>query len=187
MIVFSTCVDEIILVLPKENLPLWQKLQKKHNFSIAYHLVAGGKSRFESVKNAMRHLPDSGFVAVHDAVRPCVSRNLIERCFEVAEKENKNVVPACPMTDTIRQITPQGTKSVKREDFLQVQTPQVFSCKLLKKAYEQTFSVDFTDDASVVEALGEPIFCVDGEYTNIKITFPNDLKIAKQILTTKTI
>ncbi len=185
--VFASCVDEIILVLPATTMNLWNKLQLKYHFDIPHQLVAGGQTRFESIKNATQHLPNNGLVAVHDAVRPCVSKALIERCFSVAEKEKKNVIAACKMIDSVRMLTATGTQGLPRENLMLVQTPQVFACKTLKKAYQQSFIPQFTDDATVVEAMGESICCVDGEYTNIKITVPNDLKIAKQILTTKTI
>lgn len=180
--VFAPCVDEILLVLPAETMELWNKLQHKYHFDIPHQLVAGGQTRFESIKNATRHLPNAGVVAVHDAVRPCVSKALIERCFTMAEKEKKNVVAACKMIDSVRMLTATGTQSVPRENLMLVQTPQVFACKTLKKAYQQSFESRFTDDAAVVEAMGESVYCVDGEYTNIKITVPSDLKIAKQIL-----
>ena len=90
--VFAPCVDEIILVLPATTMKLWNKLQLKYHFDLPHQLVAGGQTRFESIKNATQHLPNTGFVAVHDAVRPCVSKTLIERCFFVAEKEKKNVL-----------------------------------------------------------------------------------------------
>jgi 2-C-methyl-D-erythritol 4-phosphate cytidylyltransferase len=167
---FQTFCKKIIVSLPKDYHDFWIDLQKKYAFSIPHTLAAGGETRFESVKNALEYLPAEGWVAVHDAVRPFVSENLIEKCFCEAEKYG-NAVAALPMTESLRR----KNKSVDRSLFFRVQTPQVFRCGELKAAYQQPYRPIFTDDATVLEAQGGCIHLVEGEERNIKITTPMDM------------
>ncbi len=170
----------IILVLPKTQQDYWRELCLKHNFTEEYLLADGGETRFHSVKKGLGLIPDNekGVVGVHDGVRPFVSIDVIRRCYTFAHEQGP-VIPVIPVVETLRHVT-EGTKP--RSDYRLVQTPQVFDIQLLKTAYKQDYSDAFTDDASVVEALGHPVGLVDGNRENIKITTPYDLKIAETLL-----
>ena len=126
-------------------------------------------------------IPDDaeGLVGIHDGVRPFVSNEAISRCYDAAEKE-KAVIPVLPVTDTLRFVGDSDKgRNVLRSDYRVVQTPQVFDIQLLKKAYNQPESTSFTDDASVVESIGQAVTMVEGNRENIKITTPFDLKVAE--------
>lgn len=174
----------LILVLPTDQIDIWEKLCKKHSFDLPHQIVTGGENRFCSVKNGLDAIQVDGLVAVHDGVRPLVSEETIARCFDEAEKYG-TAIPVVDLIDSIRHITKDRSKSVDRTAYKLVQTPQIFSSEILKKAYEQNFSPLFTDDASVVEALGIKIQLVEGNRENIKITTEFDLKLAEILLQSK--
>ena len=171
---------EIILVLPKEQQEYWAELCTKYSFKVPHTIVNGGETRFHSVQNGLKAIPDcaEGVVGIHDGVRPFVSLDVIKRCYQEA-RVKKAVIPVMPVTDTLRDVT-QG-KNVYRENYKIVQTPQTFDIQLLKKANQQPYSEAFTDDASVVEAIGQEVTMVEGNRENIKIPTPFDLKIADVI------
>ncbi|GFZ42113.1 2-C-methyl-D-erythritol 4-phosphate cytidylyltransferase [Bacteroides nordii] len=171
---------KIILVLPKEQQTYWQELCAKHSFVIEHTVVDGGETRFHSVKNGLVCV-DSGLVGVHDGVRPFVSPEVIKRCYELAAIK-KAVVPVIDMVETVRHITATGSETVNRNDYKLVQTPQVFDAELLKQAYAQEYTPFFTDDASVVEAMGVSVCLAEGNRENIKITTPFDLKISSVLV-----
>ena len=169
---------EIILVLPADQHEYWQKLCQDYNFCSPELIAKGGETRFHSVKNGLALLPDNedAVVGIHDGVRPFVSKETIQRCYAAAAG-GRAVVPVVPVVETIRQILPDGKSITRpRDEYRLVQTPQTFPLVMLKKAYEQSYSETFTDDASVVEAMGEEILMVEGNRENIKITTPSDLK-----------
>ena len=169
---------EIILVLPADQHEYWQKLCQDYNFCSPELIAKGGETRFHSVKNGLELLPDDedAVVGIHDGVRPFVSKETIQRCYATAAG-GRAVVPVVPVVETIRQILPDGKSITRpRDEYRLVQTPQTFPLVMLKKAYEQPYSETFTDDASVVEAMGEEILMVEGNRENIKITTPSDLK-----------
>lgn len=172
---------QLILVLPRDHQPLWHTLCEKHAFSLPYLLADGGETRFHSVKNGLALITGEGVVAIHDGVRPFVSSEVLHRCFTTAATHHA-VLPVIPIVDTVRELTVEGSRTVDRNAYKLVQTPQVFDVTLLKTAYEQPFTPFFTDDASVVEALGRTITLVEGNRENIKITTPFDLKIAEALL-----
>lgn len=172
---------EIILVLPTEQQDYWKALCKEYAFSLPYLIANGGDTRFHSVKNGLELVREEGLVGVHDGVRPFVSRQVIARCFSEAEKKSA-VIPVIDIVETVRHLSEAGSETVGREEYKLVQTPQVFSVSLLKRAYEQDYIPSFTDDASVVEALGIPVFLVEGNRENIKLTTPFDLKIANALI-----
>ena len=169
---------QIILVLPTGQIEFWHTLCKKHAFEIPHKIVTGGQSRFDSVKKGLDAVNLPALIAVHDGVRPLVSVETITRCFKGAEKYG-TAIPVIELVDSIRQITETGNQSVDRNTYKLVQTPQIFDGELLKKAYKQEFSTLFTDDASVVEAMGTKIHLVEGNRENIKITTEFDLRIAE--------
>lgn len=171
----------IILVLPSTQRDYWSRLCKELHFSLPHMIVDGGESRFHSVKNGLAMVKKPGLVAVHDGVRPFVSQTVISHCFEMAQQK-RAVIPVLDSIDTIRQLVDGGSVTVDRNIYQTVQTPQVFESELLQEAYCQEYNTSFTDDASVVEAMGVPVFLVPGNRENIKITTPFDLKIATALL-----
>ena len=171
---------KIILVLPQEQQTYWQELCAKHSFVIEHTVVDGGETRFHSVKNGLACV-NSGLVGVHDGVRPFVSPEVIKRCYELAAIK-KAVIPVIDVVETVRHITETGSETVSRNDYKLVQTPQVFDAELLKQAYAQEYTPFFTDDASVVEAMGVSVCLAVGNRENIKITTPFDLKISSALV-----
>jgi len=174
----------LIITLPKEEIQFWDELNIWHQNYIEHKVVAGGETRYQSVKNALEHVSE-GLVAVHDGVRPFISANIINDSFALA-KEKKAIVTAVPMKDSVRQLDRDGnSKNIDRSTLRMIQTPQTFDVHLLKSAYNTSYQPSFTDDASVVEAHGYNITLIEGEYQNIKITTPEDLIIAEALLSSK--
>lgn len=174
----------IILVLPKAQQEYWKELCREYSFTIEHTIANGGETRFHSVQNGLSLIPDNeqGVVGVHDGVRPFVSTEVIQRCYETA-RTAKAVIPVTPVVETLRYVGGKGTdRNVLRSDFRLVQTPQTFDIQLLKRANQQEYSEAFTDDASVVEGIGATVTMVDGNRENIKITTPFDLKIAEALI-----
>lgn len=169
----------IILVLPKDQQDFWRQLCAEHNFQIKVLCANGGSTRWESVGNGLKLIPDDaqGAVGVHDGVRPFPSIEVIQRCYDTA-KRTGSAIPVTPVVETLRRT--DGT-TVPRSDYRLVQTPQVFDIQLLKEAYRQPYSEMFTDDASVVEASGHTVTTVDGNRENIKITTPFDMIVAEAL------
>ena len=172
---------QLILVLPAAQFEFWKTLCKKHALNIPHQIVAGGQTRFQSVKNGLDAVKVPAIVAIHDGVRPLVSKETISRCFDAAAKFGA-AIPTMDSIESIRFVDANGSKSVDRNAYKMVKTPQVFDAELLKEAYEQEFSVLFTDDASVVEAMGITVQLVDGNRENIKITTEFDLIVAERLL-----
>ena len=142
-------------------------------------VVFGGETRYHSVKNALSVVTDaSGVVGIHDAARPFVSVPVIKSCYNVASKKG-NAIPSISLSESIRKTSSKKNKAVDRTKFKIIQTPQCFNISLIKKAFKKKYSPNFTDDATVLESIGEKINLVEGNYENIKITNPNDLIIAK--------
>ncbi|MDE6008853.1 MAG: 2-C-methyl-D-erythritol 4-phosphate cytidylyltransferase [Muribaculaceae bacterium] len=173
------------LVLPSRFIPLWQTLKDKlpaeDRFQVLVH--EGGSSRTESVLSALDSIPsdDEILVAVHDAARPLVSRKVIEEGWGAAA-DSLAAIPVVAVTDSLRHLEPEGSRSVSRSEFVAVQTPQVFRADILKKAYGNMGEGVFTDDASVVEASGITPRLFPGSPDNIKVTNPGDLEIAELLL-----
>lgn len=176
---------KIIVVIPEAQVERWAQLCLDQHFEVPHSIVAGGSSRFDSVKNGLAVAPNSGLIGIHDGVRPLVSAETIGVCFQKAA-ESGAAIPVTDAVESIRQLTPQGSIAVDRTQFKLVQTPQVFEAQLIKKAYQQNASPLFTDDASVVEAYGHRVDLVPGNPENIKITTPGDLVIARTLLKKRT-
>lgn len=174
---------KIILVLPREQQDYWRQLCAKHHFAVEHTVADGGATRFHSSQNGVAAVPDNadGVVGIHDGVRPFVSVETIARCFEAARQYGA-ALPVLPVTDTLRRVTDDGGYNVQRTNYRTVQTPQAFDAQLLKQAFRQTYSDAFTDDASVVEAMGHKVTMVDGNRENIKLTTPFDMAVAKAIM-----
>lgn len=172
---------ELVVVLPEEHIALWRNIAAR--FDVAPHKIAsGGKERFDSVKSGLAALSDEvETIAVHDAVRPLATKKLIIR-LALAAEDAQAVIPVIAPHDSIRQVEGERSYIVDRSQLRMVQTPQFFQAEVLRRAYEQSFSPLFTDDASVVEAAGGEVTLIEGEVQNIKITTPIDLTIAEAIL-----
>lgn len=177
----STFKPEIILVLNIDFHQYWEQLCEEYNFAIPHVLVKAGDQRFYSVKNALAYIKGHSIVAVHDAVRPLASDELITNAFREAELKG-NAVCAVRASDSVRKLAGNYSESVNRDDIFLVQTPQAFESGILKKAYKQPYRVNFTDDASVVERSGVNINLIPGEKNNFKITYPEDFLTAQLLL-----
>lgn len=176
----------IILVLPKAQQEYWQELCRRYNFNVEYEIADGGETRFHSVQNGLKLIPDDtqGVVGVHDGVRPFVCIDVIKRCYDTA-REAKAVIPVTPVVETLRHINADGCGyNVLRSNYRLVQTPQTFDIHLLKRANLQAYSEAFTDDASVVEGIGQQITMVEGNRENIKLTTPFDILVAEALCNT---
>jgi 2-C-methyl-D-erythritol 4-phosphate cytidylyltransferase len=173
---------EIILVLPESQFGLWKELCEEYDFEVAHKVVSGGYSRFQSVSYGLMAISETeGLVAIHDGVRPFVAKEIIANSFEVAS-EKSNAITAVKLKDSIRRMENDGSnRAFDRSKFYLIQTPQTFQLKLIKKAFEAKESPDFTDDATVLEAMGEKVNLIEGSYMNIKITTPEDLIFANAI------
>ena len=179
----SSIQPEIIIVLHPEFHSYWKQLCMEYDFHIPHQLVNGGETRFHSVKNALEAIDDNteALLAVHDAVRPLPGKKIIDESYKHAALYG-NAVTAIKSRDSIRQLKNGISTSLIRDEIYLVQTPQTFKLSQLKKAYLQPYNERFTDDASVVEAAGFQINLAEGSYTNIKITFPEDMDIAELIM-----
>ena len=170
----------IIVALPKDQISFWEKLCIQYSFSNNHKVVEGGQTRFHSVKNALSFITN-GLVAIHDGVRPLVSQKTIENAFSLA-KEKGNAIPTIGITESIRIEHNGINKVIDRDSVKIIQTPQIFTFELIRNAYKQEFSKKFTDDASVLESIGEAIHLSSGNQENIKITTSFDLIIAEAII-----
>ncbi len=172
---------EIVLVLPESLIDQWKELCEKYSFNHNHIIVPGGPSRFHSVKNGLKHIHDNCIVAVHDGVRPMVSRETIERVYSLAQRFG-NAIPVIDINESVRWVDGAVNKIQDRSKLKIVQTPQGFRADVIKAAYNQNYKECFTDDASVLESRGERIFLVEGNRENIKITLPEDIRFAKAVL-----
>ena len=181
----ASTADQIVLVLPENQFENWFKLKEFIGFDAHVLLVAGGKTRFESVSNALKCIEtkeEDALVAIHDAVRPFVSSQLIDDSFEQA-KIHGSAVAAIQLKDSIRLVIDEHSSQAKdRSKYKLTQTPQTFNLLALKSAYLAVENGDlFTDDASVWEHSGKQINLIAGEELNFKITTPEDLKLAESL------
>ncbi|MEG0518997.1 MAG: 2-C-methyl-D-erythritol 4-phosphate cytidylyltransferase, partial [Bacteroidales bacterium] len=183
----------IILVLPSQYKEYWKQYCVENDLWFKHVIVSGGISRFHSVKNALKHVPDGAVVAVHDAVRPFVPEQMLENLLDFkidVSFDNKTcgVIPVMPSIESMREKSfdadgrVTNTFTVNRDHYMLVQTPQVFDSTVLKKCYQKAYSPLFTDDASVVESGGYKVATVEGSRFNLKITTPEDLKMAEIIM-----
>ena len=171
---------ELIVVLPVAQQDYWKELCREYDFRIPYRLADGGETRFHSVANGLVGVPDGETDAL-----VAVSREVIAACYESAFRE-RATIPVVEVVETLRCLKSNETEgdsvTVDRAQYRLVQTPQTFRADVLKAAYRQEYRPFFTDDASVVEAMGVPVSLVPGNRENIKITTPFDLKIAEALL-----
>ena len=172
---------EIVVVLPQEHISLWKNLAAR--FDVAVHkCVAGGKERFDSVKCGIESLsPEVEYIAIHDGVRALVTKRLIIGMMLEVEHHDA-IIPVVEAVDSYRVVEGEASKVISRSALRIVQTPQVFRSDILRRAYEQTYDTRFTDDATVVEALGTTIRLYPGERSNIKLTTPEDMVYAEAMI-----
>lgn len=177
----------VITVLPEDYIGYWRQYCTRDNFLCPQRLVAGGFTRFHSVRNALAQVPDGALVAVQDGVRPLLSVGRIRSLFAAAESVPA-LIPVLPVTDTLKVLDKaadgslvQAHEPLDRSRIYGAQTPQIFYSELLKQAYTQGYSTLFTDDASVASAYGIPLTFAEGERYNIKITTPSDLDMARAL------
>ncbi|MBN1416730.1 MAG: 2-C-methyl-D-erythritol 4-phosphate cytidylyltransferase [Bacteroidales bacterium] len=170
-----------VVALPGKFKEYWQELCVEHQFEIKHSVVVGGETRFHTVKNCLAEGCDEGLVAIHDGVRPLVSRDTLDRCFSMAA-EKGTAVPCIPVSESMRIQNDAGNHPVDRALYRLIQTPQVFRCDILKKAFDLEYMPEYTDDAIVVEKAGFPVNLVEGNPENIKITTASDLLIAEEMM-----
>jgi 2-C-methyl-D-erythritol 4-phosphate cytidylyltransferase len=178
-------VECLIVVAPEDQ----EMFRRRYGANLAFmnvRIVDGGAERFESVANALAMIgPDADFVAIHDAVRPCLTEALVAAVVAKAEQTGAALL-AVPVTDTVKHVTGQQQvqKTLPRQGMWLAQTPQVFRRDWLTEAYAQRakFGKNITDDAQLVEAAGHPVFVVEGSNSNIKITTRGDLALAEAVL-----
>ena len=172
----------IILVLPEHQIPLWLSLCQQFDFKKEVQIQAGANSRFQSVRNGLSCIDTDGFVAIHDGVRPLITKEIIARSFAAASNFG-NAVVAVPLKESIREVADDGSSLAQnRSRYKLIQTPQTFRVSVISKAYECRENESLTDDASVAEQAGEKIHLIEGCYTNIKITTQEDLLFAEAML-----
>ncbi len=205
-------VKSIIVAGPPDE---FEQFRERYAATLGFHgasIVAGGRiERWETVRNALAAVPDDAtHVAVHDAARPAVSNELLDRMFE-AIRTFDAVIPALDVSATIKRVEAASraveareddvladailgeagkieiaarrvVETVDRTNLVEVQTPQVFRAELLRRAYSQADLAGATDDASLVERLGEPVYVVEGDVCNIKVTTQGDLRLVRAIL-----
>lgn len=171
----------IIVVLPEAQIPIWKALCIGHGFHTEHRIVPGGEERFHSVRNGLAAVDHDGVVAVHDGVRPLVSVELIARCFDSAE-EHGSAIPVVPISSSVREVIGEGSRAIDRTTLRAVQTPQCFRVELLRKAFELPYDPAFTDEATLVERIGEQVRLVDGEERNLKVTTSTDLEFVQQLI-----
>ena len=168
---------EIVAVLPEQHIGFWKNLSAR--FDVAEHkIAAGGAERFHSVRNGLAALTsDPGLIAVQDGVRPLGSVAMIRRVAEAAAKPGA----ALPVVEP-DAAGRAASHIVDRRLLRIVQTPQIFRAEVLRRAYESEYRAEFTDDASVVEAVGQAVCLAEGERENLKLTTPGDFVIAEALI-----
>lgn len=177
----------ITLVINSDMEVLWQNLCQRHSFA-SPATVYGGASRWESVRHAVTALPENedGIIMVHDAVRPLIDKGIISRICEAMDSDPQadGVIPVTAVTDSLRRYDNNGgSRSIDRNRFVAVQTPQAFRSHLLHAAYQLPYEQSFTDDASVMEAAGfGNLRLVEGSTYNIKITNPGDIAYVSMLM-----
>lgn len=173
---------KVVLVMAAGHLKFWNGIPLSHEYHSRIEIAPGGRSRYDSVKSGLSFIEDGLVVGIHDAVRPLVSRETLERCYSTAT-ERGSAIPVIEMDESVRMVGDHGSSvHMERSKLRRVQTPQVFKSALIKEAYGQTCDPAFTDDASVYESLFEKVVLVEGNRENIKITTPTDLQLAATVI-----
>lgn len=177
-------VKQVILIISPEDREYFQMKFAANVMILGIDVVEGGKDRADSITNALARVkPEIEFVCVHDAVRPVLTEAWVDRVFEAAAKTGAAML-AVPVTATIKRVRDDHTiaETVPRQGLWEAQTPQVFRRQLLLDAYAQRGDFAATDDAQLVERLGQPVTVVPGSPLNVKITTMDDLRLAEAAL-----
>lgn len=172
---------EMIIVLPSDYLEKGREFLLKYFPENNLQFIVGGNTRFDSVKQGLQKVKGPGIVFIHDAVRCLVSTSLIQRCFDQACLLG-TAIPAVSVKDSIRMVSADKTKVIDREILRSIQTPQTFHSDIIIPAFQQDYDPSFTDEATVVEKYAQKVELIEGEETNIKVTYPIDLLVAATIL-----
>ena len=185
---------QVVTVLPDDYLSFWKEYCLSADFTYPQILVPGGFTRFHSVRNALAKVPDGAIVAIHDGVRPLITRDLVRKMFSEMEERNlEGLIPVVPSLDTLKVLDhvqgPDGDtlvslegEEVDRSRIFAAQTPQMFRSESIREAYSLPFDTAFTDDASVARKKGIPLSFCYGERYNFKVTCPEDLALAELIV-----
>lgn len=171
---------QVLIPVPKEWIEQARTLWLKEALDGEVLFIEGGEERYDSINNALPMVRGKN-VAIHDAVRPFVSEETIERLKKGMEK-NDAVVPVLNMKESLRIRQKEGSMALDRSLYVSVHTPQCFAYELLCKAYDQEFDERVTDDACLVERMGEKVTLVESNEENIKITTPMDWLLAQQLI-----
>lgn len=187
-------IEQVVLVTSEEDVEYCRKeIVEKYGFTKVKHITAGGKERYHSVAAGLNCLSGCEYVFIHDGARPMLTEEILERAYDCVRKEDA-CVAGMPSKDTVKIADEDGfiESTPDRNRVWNIQTPQVFAFPLIKAAYEKLIreeenlkaaGINITDDAMVVETLMEhAVALVNGSYENIKITTPEDLKIAELFL-----
>jgi 2-C-methyl-D-erythritol 4-phosphate cytidylyltransferase len=184
----SRTVETVVIVVAGRDLEQCEALLRADREAsvLRWVLQAGGATRQESVNKGLEKLAsDCDIVVIHDGARPFVSCSLIDRCVQNAEEKGA-VVVGLPARDTIKIVAEMRRvqSTPDRRSLWEIQTPQVFRRELIVKAHQwaRDNDLDVTDDAALVERLGEPVYVLEGERTNIKITVPEDIVVAEALI-----
>lgn len=180
-------IEEIVLVAGAEETAYCKtEIAEKYGFTKVRAVTAGGRERQDSVAAGLALLaPETEWVVVHDGVRPLLKPETLTLALDKA-REKGCAVLGVPVKDTIKRVNSEllVLETPPRQELWQVQTPQIFQAEVLRKAYREAARLGWlaTDDASLVEKLGEKVFMVQGEYSNIKVTTPDDLPYCREML-----
>ncbi len=180
--VFNKTGAHVIVVLSDDMISFWEEQCERYKVP-SHQIVIGGKERYDSVKNAIKHIPESSrLVAIHDAARPAIDVDFVNRMWDAAEK-NQSAIPYWPIADSLRMEQNGEWKIIDRNLVRSIQTPQCFQWSLIHDAYNQEYAPIFTDDASVVE-LAHPgaLHYELGLPENLKITQSWDLEVVSAII-----
>jgi 2-C-methyl-D-erythritol 4-phosphate cytidylyltransferase len=181
----APAIDYIIVTALRESVDEVRELIRSAEFRKSVMVVEGGERRQDSVAAGLEHLqPNTDVVAVHDGVRPFVSRDDIENVVRQAERTGAAIL-AVPIVETVKQVEKELVEStLTREHLVLAQTPQAFRTEVLKQAFDGARKDEYygTDESSLVERIGHPVAIVRGSERNIKITRPSDLTLARAFL-----
>lgn len=178
---FLSVTGEVVVVLPESQQERWREICTECGLEGTHCTAVGGATRFHSVRAGVAALGECDLIAVHDGVRPLVSRAMIERGVACAAQSG-SAVPVVAAVDSFRMVQEGELKVVDRSLLRAIQTPQIFDAELLRRAYKCEPDERFTDDATVVEGLGVKVAFYEGERTNLKITTPDDLIVAEALV-----
>jgi len=180
----SPVVKSIVLVVPQNKIAFTKRSVLNNNYKKVHHIVAGGSRRQDSVLCGLKTINSKdGIVAIHDAVRPIVSPKIIKRGFKYCQRQ-KAVVFGIPITDTIKRVKKNIVLETVPRNFLYLtQTPQFFALRLLRDVYKRiNFKQEYTDEASIIEKLGIPVYLYLGDKMNLKITEQSDISLIERII-----